>query len=155
MSIECVALIGENNNPLYLATYPKLDGTDLQHRFQLIIYSSLDIIDAWVKQRKSGNSDNSNVDNQFVGYLCSLEHFKVFGYVTNTSLKFLIVVSDEIDSLRLPFGSVHNFFLNFHQIYIEALYNPFYKVGAPLTSPKFAQKMSLLVSQSEKKIFTK
>ena len=60
MSIECVALIGENNNPLYLATYPKSDGTDLQHRFQLIIYSSLDIIDAWVKQRKSGNSDNSS-----------------------------------------------------------------------------------------------
>merc|ERR1712139_585539 len=102
MSIECVAIVGENNNPLYLATYPKLDSTDLQHRFQLIVYSSLDIIDAWVKQRKSGNSDNSNVDNQFVGYLCSLEHFKVFGYVTNTSLKFLIVVSDEIDSLRLP-----------------------------------------------------
>ena len=96
---------------------------------------------------------NSNIDNQFVGYLCSMEHFKVFGYVTNTSLKFLIVVSDEVDSLRLPFGSVHNFFLNFHQIYIEALYNPFYKIGTPLTSPKFSKKMSLLVSQSEKKMF--
>ena len=62
-------------------------------------------------------------------------------------------ISDEVDSLRLPFGSVHNFFLNFHQIYIEALYNPFYKIGAPLTSPKFTKKMSLLVSQSEKKMF--
>ena len=155
MSIDCVAIIGDNNCPLYLATYSKLDSADLQHRFQLIVYSSLDIIDAWVKNRKSGNLDNNSGDSQFVGYLCSIEHFKVFGYVTNTSLKFLMVVSDEIDSLRLPFGSVHNFFLNFHQIYIEALYNPFYKVGAPLTSPKFAQKMSLLVSQSEKIMFTK
>ena len=31
--------------------------------------------------------------------------------------------------------------------------NPFYKIGTPLTSPKFAEKMSLLVSQSEKKMF--
>ena len=33
--------------------------------------------------------------------------------------------------------------------------NPFYKIGTPLTSPKFTKKMSLLVSQSEKKMFWK
>ena len=129
MSIDCVAIIGDNNCPLYLATYSKLDSADLQHRFQLIVYSSLDIIDAWVKNRKSGNLDNNSGDSQFVGYLCSIEHFKVFGYVTNTSLKFLVVVKDEVDSLRLPFEQVRNFFVRLHDLYIEALYNPFYKIG--------------------------
>ena len=153
MSIDCVAIIGDSNCPLYLATYPKLDSADLQHRFQLIVYSSLDIIDAWVKNRKSGNVDNNNGDNQFVGYLCSIEHFKIFGYVTNTSLKFLVVVKDEVDSLRIPFEQVRNFFVSLHDLYIEALYNPFYKIGMPLTSDRFAKKTNSLVSQSEKAWF--
>jgi hypothetical protein len=153
MSIDCVAIIGDNNCPLYLATYSKLDSADLQHRFQLIVYSSLDIIDAWVKNRKSGNLDNNSGDSQFVGYLCSIEHFKVFGYVTNTSLKFLVVVKDEVDSLRLPFEQVRNFFVSLHDLYVEALYNPFYKIGMPLTSERFAKNTGSLVLQSEKSWF--
>ena len=73
--------------------------------------------------------------------LCSIEHFKVFGYVTNTSLKFLVVVKDEVDSLRLPFEQVRNFFVSLHDLYVEALYNPFYKIGMPLTSERFAKTL--------------
>ena len=163
MPIECVAVIGKKNNPLYLSTFPDANSVDVQHRFQLIVFSSLDIIDTIVKNVESGvtgsDSSNSNKDSgagdgkEFLGYLCSVEHFKIFGYVTNTSIKFILVVSDEVDCLKTPYRKVENFFSSLHSLYIEAIYNPFYKLETPITSKTFAGKVNNLVGQSEKQWF--
>ena len=62
MPIECVAVIGKKNNPLYLSTFPDTNSIDVQHRFQLIAYSSLDIIDDLVKSSEgaAGGDGGSN-----------------------------------------------------------------------------------------------
>jgi hypothetical protein len=152
MSIECVAVVGRRNNPLFLSTYPRDDTLDLQHRFQLIIYSSLDVIDSFVKQKLNGDAE-TGTDSQFLGYLCSVEHFKIFGYITNTSIKFLLVVNDELDSLRLPFTPVHHFFARMHRYYVECIYCPFYQLETPITSKRFSKNMNVLVTDAERQWF--
>ena len=165
MPIECVAVIGKKNNPLYLSTFPDTSSIDVQHRFQLIAYSSLDIIDDLVKSSEGAaggdggsntkdNSSNGAVDGkEFLGYLCSVEHFKIFGYVTNTSIKFILVVSDETGCLKMPYRKVQSFFNSLHSLYIEAIYNPFYELETPITSKGFAGKVNNLVGESEKQWF--
>ena len=56
MPIECVAVIGKKNNPLYLSTFPDSSSIDVQHRFQLIAYSALDVIDNLVKNFEGGTA---------------------------------------------------------------------------------------------------
>ena len=166
MPIECVAVIGKKNNPLYLSTFPPNNSTDVQHRFQLVVYSSLDVIDTLVKKNESGasggdggskttenGSGGAGDGKEFLGYLCSVEHFKIFGYVTNTSIKFILVVSDEVDRLKTPYRKVQNFLSSMHSLYIEAIYNPFYTLETPITSKGFAGKVNALVGQSEKQWF--
>ena len=79
-----------------------------------------------------------------MGVLFSTEEHKIFGYVTNTKIKFVIVV----DSGVLRDNEIRQMFRKLHIGYASLLSNPFYNPGTPINSPKFNAVVQTLMSGS-------
>lgn len=69
----------------------------------------------------------------FLGLLLPAEEHKVFGYVTNGNVKFVVVVRDVL----LKEDKVITLFRSLHRLYTEAVCNPFAPLEGPITSPSF------------------
>ncbi|KAL2607429.1 hypothetical protein R1flu_026002 [Riccia fluitans] len=134
--IVCVAIVGQQNNPLYIQSFT--NGDDAL-KFHYIVHCSLDVIDEKVSNpKKLGLSLNET----FFGLLYPTEDYKVFGYLSNTKIKFLLVTTDQ----DLRDADVRNFFRRFHSEYVDAASNPFHVPGKRITSPAFAERVSSIVS---------
>ena len=66
--------------------------------FHYSLHTSLDVIEE--KLSASNKAAGSNQRELYLGALNSSEHQKVFGYVTNTRIKFVIIVDSSNTSLR-------------------------------------------------------
>lgn len=88
MKVVCVAVIGKSNNPLYIKCY---DGSDTL-KFHYIVHSALDVIED--KSSKKGQG----VPDLYLGMLYPTEDYKVYGYSTNSKVKFIIVVQEDNDT---------------------------------------------------------
>ncbi|KAI3682142.1 hypothetical protein L2E82_50175 [Cichorium intybus] len=76
------------NNPLYIQSFTEADdAVNLHH----IVHCSLDVVDEKVNNpKKSGIMINET----FLGLLYPTENYKVYGYLTNTKVKFILVTTD-------------------------------------------------------------
>nr|XP_010935146.2 trafficking protein particle complex subunit 2-like protein isoform X2 [Elaeis guineensis] len=130
--IVCVAVVGHQNNPLYLQSFTEADDALKLHH---IIHCSLDVIDERINNpKKSGPTLNE----AFLGLLYPTENYKVYGYLTNTKVKFIMVTTD-LDVKDA------DFFRRFHAAYVDAVSNPFHVPGKKITSKAFAQRVSSIV----------
>lgn len=82
----------------------------------------------------------------FLSLLFPTEDYNVYGYISNTQIKFVLVVDDNGDS-----KGVKQFFLNLHSLYVDMVSNPFYKIGTKITSKQFREKVTSLVKSVGKK----
>ena len=133
--------------------------------FHYSLHTSLDVIEE--KLSASNKAAGSDQRELYLGALNSSEHQKVFGYVTNTRIKFVIIVDSSNTSLRdnetrQMFRSVYFIFTlisgqyheeekngiptlfilatNFRRLHLaftNAVANPFYVPGQQITSKKF------------------
>ncbi|XP_037492301.1 trafficking protein particle complex subunit 2-like protein isoform X1 [Jatropha curcas] len=86
--IVCVAVVGHQNNPLYIQSFTEADDALKLHH---IVHCSLDVVDERVNNpKKSGPTLNET----FLGLLYPTENYKVYGYLTNTKVKFILVTTD-------------------------------------------------------------
>ncbi|KAI9917015.1 hypothetical protein PsorP6_017033 [Peronosclerospora sorghi] len=144
--IVCVATIGATNSPLYIRTFGQED-EDLG--FHYIAHVSLDVIEE--KMRSAGITSSKN--DMYLGFLGPIEDYRVYGYLTNTSIKFLAVLQDaparESDLRQVTFNPISSFwfFTEVHRLYVNAMSNPFAKLGERLTSQTFDKRVSNLVVQ--------
>ncbi|KAL0356568.1 UNVERIFIED_CONTAM: Trafficking protein particle complex subunit-like protein [Sesamum calycinum] len=123
--IVCVAVVGHQNNPLYIQSFTEADDALKLHH---IVHCSLDVVDERVNNpKKSGPTLNET----FLGLLYPTENYKVYGYLTNTKVKFILVTTD----LDVRDADVRNFFRRFHAAYVDAVSNPFH---IPALSISFA-----------------
>ncbi|RYR16513.1 hypothetical protein Ahy_B04g073551 isoform E [Arachis hypogaea] len=133
--IVCVAVVGHQNNPLYIQSFTEADDALKLHH---IVHCSLDVVDERVNNpKKSGPLLNET----FLGLLYPIENFKVYGYLTNTKVKFILVTTD----LDVKDADVRNFFRRFHAAYVDAVSNPFHVPGKKITSRTFAERVSTIV----------
>ncbi|ETV97869.1 hypothetical protein H310_09195 [Aphanomyces invadans] len=128
--IACVAIVGANNNPLFVRAYCEDD--DLS--FHYIAHIALDIVEERVKLSK---------DDMYLGFLGPVEDFRVYGYVTNTLVKLIAVVQDA----PLKDSDMRAFFADVHKLYVNAMSNPFAILGERITSAKFESHVKSLVLQ--------
>ncbi|KAL9258218.1 Trafficking protein particle complex subunit 2-like protein [Drosera capensis] len=133
--IVCVAVVGHQNNPLYIQSFTEShDALKLHH----IVHCSLDVVDERVNNpKKSGPLLNET----FLGLLYPTENYKVYGYLTNTKVKFILVTTD----LDVRDADVRSFFKKFHAAYVDAVSNPFHVPGKKITSRTFAERVSAIV----------
>ncbi|XP_077233052.1 SNARE-like superfamily protein [Tasmannia lanceolata] len=133
--IVSVAVVGHQNNPLYLQSFTEADDALKLHH---IVHCSLDVIDERVNNpKKTGPTLNET----FLGLLYPAENYKVYGYLTNTKVKFILVTTD----LEARDADVRNFFRRFHSVYVDAVSNPFHVPGKKITSTTFAERVSTIV----------
>ncbi|KAL2254896.1 UNVERIFIED_CONTAM: Trafficking protein particle complex subunit 2-like protein [Sesamum indicum] len=133
--IVCIAVVGHQNNPLYIQSFTEADDALKLHH---IVHCSLDVVDERVNNpKKSGPTLNET----FLGLLYPTENYKVYGYLTNTKVKFILVTTD----LDVRDADVRNFFRRFHAAYVDAVSNPFHVPGKKITSKVFAERVSAIV----------
>ncbi|KAG5395402.1 hypothetical protein IGI04_025365 [Brassica rapa subsp. trilocularis] len=134
--IVCVAVVGHQNNPLYIQSFTEAeDALKLHH----IVHCSLDVIDERVNNpSKSGTTLNE----AFLGLLYPPLNYKVYGYLTNTKVKFIMVTTD----LDVRDTDVRSFFRKFHAAYVDAVSNPFHVPGKKITSRTFSESVTNIVT---------
>ncbi|KAL3424612.1 hypothetical protein PVAG01_03893 [Phlyctema vagabunda] len=152
-SVACLGVIGKNNNPLHISTFPSSSAipskttknlsanpsppapilTPLQ--FSLLLSSTLDIFEA----RTKNPSITPNLSGDY-GLLHAIdERLAAYGFETNTGVKFVAVVdmrgrvvSEEVVNknpglaLGLREGEMKIVFKGMQQAYIKLLQNPFF-----------------------------
>ncbi|XP_073292785.1 uncharacterized protein [Primulina huaijiensis] len=133
--IVCVTVVGHQNNPLYIQSFTEADDALKLHH---IVHCSLDVVDERVNNPKKAAP---TLNETFLGLLYPTENYKVYGYLTNTKVKFILVTTD----LDVRDADVRNFFRRFHTAYVDAVSNSFHVPGKKITSKIFAERVSTIV----------
>ncbi|KAB8606248.1 hypothetical protein FH972_025878 [Carpinus fangiana] len=145
-AIACVGVIGKHDNPLHVALFPPNERDSLE--FQFLLNSSLDVFEARLPQKAA--------DHDF-GLLQAIdERLAMYGWLTNTGVKFVIIIdmegrrasTDYPNKVHAALGirdsDLRPAFRALHSAYIRLLRNPFYDpdersadASAQIASPKF------------------
>ncbi|KAL5205910.1 hypothetical protein ABZP36_034119 [Zizania latifolia] len=133
--VVCVAVVGHQNNPLYLQSFTEADDALKLHH---VVHCSLDVIDERVNNPKR---NSPALNETFLGLLYPTENYKVYGYLTNTKAKFIMVTTD----LDVKDADARNFFRKFHAAYVDAVSNPFHVPGKKIASRSFSARVSTIV----------
>jgi len=136
----CVAIVAPGNNPLYIQTFRadnRISGMQEDPiKFHYILHCSLDAFEE--KAVSTSGSDS------YLGLLYPTEDYKVYGYLTSTHVK-LILVTHNFNSKET---SVRKVFESLHAAYIDAISNPFYTPGKKIESKAFERRVDDIVSAS-------
>ena len=147
VTIDAVAIVGRDNDPLYFKTFgdaastekifnagtgeEETKGTDSETTtelllepdpdvyLRLLLYSALDL----VEERSRGLAEK----NVYLGQLCVGDQRKVYGFVTTTSIKFMVVITDESNDGKgvAQDGTMKDFFRSIHGLFVDTMSNPF------------------------------
>jgi len=135
----CVAVIGKENSPLFISCL----NPDQELGYHYNLHTSLDVI-----EEKLSNSNRSNEHRDlYMGALYTTEHLKVFGYVTNTKIKFIIIVDSSNTNMRD--NEPRQMFRKLHIAYANVMANPFYAPATKITSKKFNSVINSLLGIRE------
>ncbi|CAN8000733.1 unnamed protein product [Ixodes pacificus] len=88
-----VAVIGKENSPLFVKTVTPCN----ELKFLYTIHTSLDVVEEKISP---GNKSSGDVRELYLGLLYPTEDCKVYGYVTNTKTKFIVIVETSRTTLR-------------------------------------------------------
>ncbi|KYB26632.1 trafficking protein particle complex subunit 2-like protein [Tribolium castaneum] len=124
----CVAIVGKDNSPKYFCCL----NPDEELSFQYKVLSSLDVIE---EKLNAGNKGTNDLRELYLGMLYSLETHKIYGYVTNTKIKFVIVVDST--NMALRDNEIRSMFRKLHSEYADIVCNPFYIPGESICSKSF------------------
>lgn len=134
----CVAVIAKENYPLYIRTIP----TENELKFHYTVHTCLDVIEEKVSSAGKSANDPREL---YLGLLYPTEDYKVYGYVTNTKVKFVIVVDSSNTQLRD--NEIRNMFKTLHNAYVDMLCNPFYTAGENIKSRTFDNGVTQMMVQ--------
>ncbi|KAG2499243.1 hypothetical protein HYH03_002822 [Edaphochlamys debaryana] len=138
MTIACVAFIGPQNNPMYLRSLePASD--DQYMKLHYVVHCSLDAVEEKVLLKR-GPGD---VQESYLGLLYPTEDYRVYGYLTNTHVKIIVLLDDEAP---VKDDLVMRVMKRLHNLYVDTTSNPFHKFGMPISSPRFDAALESIVS---------
>ncbi|KAK7511129.1 Sedlin [Phyllosticta citricarpa] len=135
-AVACIGIIGKHNNPLHISLFPP-DARDALE-FSFLLSSSLDVFEARLPHKTA---------DQDFGLLQAVdERLAMYGWMTNTGVKFVVVVDMEgrLATSNDPKASIVGLrdadlkpaFKALQSAYIGLLRNPFYDPDqhSPLTA---------------------
>ena len=112
--IAAVAILGRAGAPLYFKSF----GGDEAARLQFAVFTALDVISARVAETRAlapapapaggASAAAAAPADRFLGLLFPVEEHKVFGFVSNGNVKFIVVVRDVLlleDRMREASGA--------------------------------------------------
>lgn len=137
----CVAVIAKENYPLLIKCRNE-EGNDL--KFHYIVHTSLDVVDEKISHVSKGSGTATDIREFYLGLLYPTEDYKVYGYVTNTKIKFVIVVDPSNTQKRD--NEIRSMFRKLHNAYTEVVCNPFYVPGETIKSKMFDSVISSMLA---------
>ncbi|XP_032813415.1 trafficking protein particle complex subunit 2-like protein [Petromyzon marinus] len=135
----CVAVVAKENYPLYIRNAPPSN----ELKFHYTVHTSLDVVEE--KMAAAGKSAG-DLRELYLGLLYPTEDYKVYGYVTNTKVKFVIVVDSSNTSLRD--NEIRSMFRKLHTAFTDVMCNPFYNPGDPIQSTAFNNVVTSMMMQA-------
>lgn len=152
MALLCLAIVGKENEPLYLRDFQKGDSIDpastseqeecfgfgraptalndslsLEQEFKM--HASIDQLE----ERLNEESSRAGM-TKWIGKLCPMEDTMIYGYVTPTHIKFLAMVESNFSIRESDLKVV---FARTHDLFIQYTLNPFSKLRQRIDSPRF------------------
>ncbi|ORZ02356.1 Sedlin [Syncephalastrum racemosum] len=136
--INCIALIGKQNNPLYIKNFSKTH-PDLKYHY--IAHTSIDVIE----ERVANGPKNLEL---YLGLLYAMEDLAVYGFMTNTRVKFVVVVSVTDGIIRD--ADMKAIFRKVHSAYLTQICNPFYNLDSQksLSSKAFVRAIDAIGNEA-------
>lgn len=129
LSPIAIAIVNADNCPLLIRT--NLDDIDKEEATKLIyiMHASLDIVEEKTEQPTS--RDN------FLGVLYQCEQYKIYGSISTTKVKVLLMISQRYNFGPTRENDVKQMLKGIHRAYIDATaMNPFYKLNEPVKSKR-------------------
>ena len=153
MLIRCVAVIGKKNDPLYLKTFSRRSrenedlfrGEEIHYHF--LAHTSLDCIEERVSKRGGSSTDPPRGDAAYLGLLYYLEDLRLYGYMTATSVKFILIIETSIEPKD---AEVQSIMQQIHEAYVRMVNNVFFPITdirRPITSDRFDKDMETIVDR--------
>ncbi|XP_042218213.1 trafficking protein particle complex subunit 2-like protein [Homarus americanus] len=133
----CVAVIGKENSPLYVWVGSGREELHLHY----LAHTALDVIQEKVAAVNKTPGDTREL---YLGLLYASEEYKVFGYTTNTRIKFVIITDAANTTLRD--NEIRMMFRRLHNMYTNVVCNPFYIPGEQMASKEFDRGVGALVA---------
>ncbi|XP_076821989.1 trafficking protein particle complex subunit 2-like protein [Clavelina lepadiformis] len=141
----CVGVIAKENYPLYIRCASNVED---ETKFHFTVHTSLDVIEEKINNAGK-TSSTADLRESYLGQLYPAEDYRVYGYVTNTKVKFVVVV--EASNTQLRDNEVRSMFRRLHNAYTDVMCNPFYTPGDTITSKSFEKVVSsVIVFESRK-----
>ncbi|KAB0405008.1 hypothetical protein E2I00_013539, partial [Balaenoptera physalus] len=129
------------NYPLYIRSVP----TENELKFHYMVHTSLDVVDEKISAMGKALVDQREL---YLGLLYPTEDYKSpraksvfpnqlcrYGYVTNSKVKFVMVVDSSNTALRD--NEIRSMFRKLHNSYTDVMCNPFYNPGDRIQSRAF------------------
>lgn len=135
--VSCVAIIGKNNNPMFIKNYSnEVD----ELKFHYLANISCDLVEAKITQSKYNDS--------YLGLLYIMEDLAVYGYLTNTKIKIIIILTISINPVKDM--EMKQIFRKVHNVYSNLISNPFYDPDSrnTITSKSFIKGIDKIVNIS-------
>ncbi len=136
----CVAVVAKENYPLYIKSL----SPENELKFCYTIHTSLDVVEEKIS---SVGKNTNDLRELYLGLLYPTEDYKVYGYVTNTKIKFVIVVESSNTALRD--NEIRGMFRKLHNAYVDMLCNPFHIPGEKITSKTFDRVVTAMMGQNK------
>eukprot|EP00741_Cyanophora_paradoxa_P019479 tig00021127_g18804.t1 len=127
--ILAAGIVNKNQAPIFLRVFD--DSTDAL-RFYLLIHSSLDI----VEERASKKSGGAPVPDSYLGLLLPSEDTRVYGSISNSKMKFFVVVDDAEAQ-----DAAKTFLRKLQTLYVDAISNPLIDPETWTPSKKFERDL--------------
>jgi len=167
MTLVSLAIVGKDNEPLYMRDFTVGKSSDQPEsqdvkvekpdpfgfftmgnhphessslRHQFIIHAALDRFEE-ITGPNSGNRwrtpGSTGSDAMWVGLLCPMEELRVYGYLTNTSIKFMAILEDGEKQAGVSESGLKSLFASLHDLYVEYTLNPFSKIKSKIISLRY------------------
>ncbi|XP_023949362.1 trafficking protein particle complex subunit 2-like protein [Bicyclus anynana] len=147
----CVAVIGKDNSPLYIGGIGNDPNADNELSRQWLVHTALDALEERLSTTNNSNTNSStntaraDLRDLYLGLLYSTDTHKIYGYVTNTRIKLVLVTSSTSPGSNIRDAEVRTALRRLHALYADAICNPFHLPGDQITSLKFDKQVKSLM----------
>ncbi|KAL3924295.1 MAG: hypothetical protein SGARI_006060 [Bacillariaceae sp.] len=162
MAAVSLAIIGKNNQPLYLREFvPEIynvpdeaslfglentalsssnNNTKCSLKQEFLLHAALDRFEELAGPPPGyGWRNRKGASGMYVGLLMPQDSLRVYGYCTTTKIKLFLVVEDEAlteGQQGNADADIRTLLRNIHQLYVEDTLNPFKDLDEPTISSK-------------------
>ncbi|KAJ8294085.1 Trafficking protein particle complex subunit 2-like protein [Rhodotorula toruloides] len=147
LSILSIAVLGRHGNPLFLESYSSRRGGQADLKWHYAASTALDFFEE--RELPAAKTTES-----YLGMLFAMEDYAVYGYQTNTRIKFVLAIA--LADAVVRDLDVKTIFRAIHNAYIAHISNPFTSAetdnpaafAAPIRSAKFKRAMDAIAGTS-------